>query len=354
MRILLATPHTYLPQGTGGLEINTHALCNALIRRGHDVQVYCGLHDTPLLRARRAINKLLRQTLIRDTRLGYPVYRARYPVLSAREAALAVRPDIVVVQGWNAAKLAGAFSAAGIATLLYAHNAQRLGDGDPDVQIIANSRFTASLHAGRRVIGVVPPLIEPGDYRVDTARERVLFVNPIPQKGLAIALDLASARPDIAFDFFEAWLLSPRERAQARRLTEGLANVHWHAAVSDMRQAYRRARLVLFPSAMETWGRVASEAQVSGIPTLGSDRGALPDTIGRGGLCLPFDAPPQSWRRALSQLWDDGENYAAYAAAAADHSRRREIAPDCVLSDFLALLEARLDRRAPQLAGQLG
>lgn len=345
MRILFATTHTYLPQGTGGLEINTNVLCRALVAAGHDARVFCGVHDTPCYRSRRMMSKVMGRTLLQDRRLGYPVYRARYPILSAPEAACAARSDIVVTQGWNAAALAQAFSKAGIPVIVYAHNAQRFGADEPVADVMANSRFTASLHPDRNVIGIVPPLIEPNDYRVDSSRKSVLFVNPIPQKGLAIAINLARARPDIPFDFFEAWLLSSRERAQARAATEGIANIRWHPAVSDMRQAYRRARLVLFPSAMETWGRVASEAHISGIPALASDRGALPDTVGPGGLCVPFDAPAQDWRAALSRLWDDGEYYYVRANAALKFSRRDAIAPHRVLTDFIDLLEVRLAAR---------
>lgn len=354
MRILFATPHTYLPQGTGGLEINTHVLARALIRAGHEVRVFCAVHDTPLYRSRRMVTKLFGRTILSDMRMGYPVHRARYPVLSAAEAVAVARPDVVVAQGWNAAELARAFCAAGVPALVYAHNAQQPGPADAGIDIIANSRFTASLHKDRNVIGIVPPLIEPHAYRVTSSREAILFVNPIPQKGLAIALDLARSRPDIPFDFFEAWLLSPKQRADARRLTAGLANISWHPAISDMRQAYRRARLVLFPSAMETWGRVASEAHISGIPTLGSDRGALPDTIGPAGLCLPFDAPLAEWKWALSRLWDDQECHDAYAAAALTHSRRREIAPGHVLEGLVKLLETARETPVAARALQLG
>src|SRR3546814_9881685 len=42
----------------------------------------------------------------------------------------------------------------------------------------------------------------------------------------------------------------------------------------DMREVYRRTHTLLVPSQWEeAWGRVATEAQFSGIPVLASDRG---------------------------------------------------------------------------------
>ena len=49
--------------------------------------------------------------------------------------------------------------------------------------------------------------------------------------------------------------------------------------------------MALAPSLVEeTWGRIVSEAQVSGIPALGSDRGASPETVTAGGVVMAADA----------------------------------------------------------------
>ena len=223
------------------------------------------------------------------------------------QARIKFEPDIVVVQGWDAYRLARAFIQIGARTLIYMHNAQRFRF-DEDLQnckrlfFAANSRFTASLHPEKDVLGVIPPLIEPGDFRVESTRQSVLFVNPIPQKGLAIAVSLAKARPDVQFEFFEAWSPTTEARNEVRRLTSELNNVRCHPAATDMRPVYQSTKLVLFPSAMETWGRVASEGHISGIPTLGSDRGALPDTIGTAGIYVPFEAPIADWLDAFGVL----------------------------------------------------
>jgi glycosyltransferase involved in cell wall biosynthesis len=40
----------------------------------------------------------------------------------------------------------------------------------------------------------------------------------------------------------------------------------------------------------ESFGLVAAEAMVNGIPVVASNRGAIPETLGHGGVVLPIPA----------------------------------------------------------------
>jgi glycosyltransferase involved in cell wall biosynthesis len=104
-----------------------------------------------------------------------------------------------------------------------------------------------------------------------------------------------------------------------------------------VRPLLARARLVLVPSRWEeTWGRIVSEAQVSGIPALAARRGGLPESVGEGGLLVDADADLAGWERAFARLWDDAHEYAARSAAARAHAARAEIQPEAVIAAFLA------------------
>jgi glycosyltransferase involved in cell wall biosynthesis len=106
-----------------------------------------------------------------------------------------------------------------------------------------------------------------------------------------------------------------------------------------MREAYAKARLVLMPSTHEeTFGRVVAEAQVSGIPALTSDRGALPETLGGGGLSAPLDSGFEAWHAAFNRLWDDRAFYDRSAAAALAESTAEDRAPDRIAERFLDFL----------------
>lgn len=92
----------------------------------------------------------------------------------------------------------------------------------------------------------------------------------------------------------------------------------------------RLARVVLMPSVVEeAAGRMAIEAQCVGAVPVVSDRGALPETVGPGGLVLPLperllQAParlPEAdevapWTDAVQRLFDDAGHWRQLSAAA--------------------------------------
>ena len=337
MRILFANPHPYLPESTSGREISIHSLALRWKQSGIDVAVFCERKDA---------------TPARDDALGYPVYRAPNtlagfaPVLADWKPTVAIYPF-----GPLSLPLAAIGLQDGVKAALHVTNveASDLGASPlarPDLMLIANSDFTA-----RRIetlLGVMPPVmppvIEPERYRVaepsgSKGGDSVLLVNPSLRKGVELFFRLAAARPDIPFLAVESWVVHDTWRTVLMNRARALDNVALWPPVEDMREAYARARLVLMPSIHEeTFGRVVAEAQVSGIPALTSDRGALPETLGRGGLGVPLDAGFDAWLEALNRLWDDRAFYDRCAAAAQAEATGADRAPDRIAARFLDLL----------------
>jgi glycosyltransferase involved in cell wall biosynthesis len=89
-------------------------------------------------------------------------------------------------------------------------------------------------------------------------------------------------------------------------------------------------KILLVPSVVnESFGRVAAEALINGIPPIVSDRGALPETVRGAGRVLPLperlieepselpDAEAaQPWVDAVLEWWDDDRSYAQASAQA--------------------------------------
>jgi glycosyltransferase involved in cell wall biosynthesis len=281
--------------------------------------------------------------------MGYPVYRVASVVESVRAVADAVRPSAVVVQAGAPVPLAEAFAGIGIPTILYFHDVEfhQLGgplNQRPGLSFLANSRFTATKIA--QAYGfrppMLPPLVTPGLYRVQSERRSVVFVNPHPLKGVEIALALAKRRPDIPFEFVESWELAPESRRALLEEAARLGNVHWRQWGLDMKPVYLAAKLILAPSRWEEgWGRVVSEAQVSGIPALASRRGGLPEAVGPGGILIEPDAELSEWEQALATLWDDSSAYRTLADAAVAHARREDFQEDAVTSAFIDFVQGR-------------
>ncbi len=332
MRLLFATPHRYLPQSVGGMERSTHELCLSLQERGHAVAVLAALNSGGRV---GLVNRLRRKLFPArqfpaDRIMGYPVFRGWAAQDGVGEVIRMFAPDAVITQSWDAG-LYQCFLDCGIPTAHYFRYVSRPGmefpvtaDGRPG--FLANSGFNARYH--ERHFGlrceVLPPLVIQDRYRTAVRPQHVLFVGTQHAKGIDIALALAERRPDIPFRFIETWSIEPAATDGYRARAACLKNVAWRQPASDMRRVYATCRLVLMPSRWEeTWGRMATEAHVSGIPVLASDRGGLPESVGSGGLCLDPDADIEIWHDALARLWDDRAYYDRMSAAAAPSSRPR-------------------------------
>lgn len=348
LRALFVTDHIHFPQGGGGAERNTHELCLALGNERVAPAVACSLRaDNSWLSWSNRLRRKLppRHAFPRDTGCGYPVYRG-WRQDRIDEVVHRFHPDVVVVQSTHPKPLLDALADCDVPIMVYFHEVEEIDHlkflANTGITVLANSEFTAKRlleHCGLRC-QVVLPLIDRRHYVTKTHPERLLFVNTVPRKGLEIAFALAEHRPDIPCDFVLSWILTPERRQELEARARMAGNIVLHPPTRDMRRLYSTARVLLAPSQCEeTWGRVATEAHINGIPVLGSDRGGLPQAIGPGGLVVPADAPIESWLAALSQLWDDAVSHAAFAGAARAYAGRPDIQPETIAAALRRLLE---------------
>jgi glycosyltransferase involved in cell wall biosynthesis len=109
--------------------------------------------------------------------------------------------------------------------------------------------------------------------------------------------------------------------------------------------------VVLMPSLWrESFGRVAAEAMINGIPVLGTSRGALPEVVGRAGFL--FDVPerytPENrtvpsaeevapWVETIIRLWDDGVYYEEASERCRERAKRWR--PEVLLPRYERVLE---------------
>jgi glycosyltransferase involved in cell wall biosynthesis len=258
------------------------------------------------------------------------------------------RLDLAVVQLGDIGGLIEGFLAAGVPTVLYIHDQytfDTLDDrlrNDQRLSLAACSSFIAEYM--RKAVGrqpvIFPVLIEPSLYRVNTRGNYATIVNPIPRKGSEIVFALAASRPDIPFAFVEAWKLRNRvwKYLEARAAHHG--NIQLFRRTEDMREIYSLTRVIVAPSqGSEAWGRVVSEAQVSGIPAVASDSGGLPEAVGPGGLVVGRHADIKEWLSALSRLWDDQTEYENYSASARRHAERDDFQPSAIAERLIATLK---------------
>lgn len=357
MRILFATNHSYLPQRAGGSESSTHDLCMQLLQNSVSVAVLAGLEPGGFIglsnRVRRKANS--RNLFPMDHVMGYPVFRGWFPIEGVEEVVRRFDPDLAIMQAGRPMALANEFLRLAIPGLVYLRDTvfDQLGgpvsNTDPKVCFVANSEYTATAFKNAFGINptVIPPLVEPRRYRVESKRQTLLFVNPVEVKGVEIAFRLAEARSDIPFVFVESWGLSKQKWRELETHARKLGNIRLYRRTMDMRRFYQTAKVILVPSRLnEAWCRVVTEAQLSGIPILASDLGGLSESVGPGGILVDPDDDFTVWMEALSRLWDSQEEYENMSDAALDHSRRAKIRPDFLISKLLAVISDHIEMPA--------
>jgi glycosyltransferase involved in cell wall biosynthesis len=327
------------------MQSSAHALALSLAERGHKVSFLCGLAPLyqrpsvtsvlrtigrPEVRARLAI-KLLHRKAFQDRSLGYPVWRARCVWESIEWVVDEIKPDVITLMVGQQVRIALALKHTEIPLLLKFQDVQFGNHGGSlaalgDIPCVANSQFTADRY--RKAFGsqpkVIYPLINKETYRTETTRENITFINPHTDKGVDVAIAVARHCREIPFVFVESWgMTSGAERRELEGKLADVPNVKLLSAGVDMRKVYGKCRILIVPSRWEeAYGRVASEAQVSGIPVVASNRGGLPEAVGVGGILLNPDGRIEDWVSAVKRLWHDRAYYSMLSAAAYAHSER--------------------------------
>jgi glycosyltransferase involved in cell wall biosynthesis len=239
--------------------------------------------------------------------------------------------------------------------------------------IITDSQATADMYEQSQGFKAVPvgAFIDPGPVlATEHSRQHVLLVNPSLAKGAGVVIQLAmqleKRRPDIVFEVVESrgnWHdLVKQVSAALGDPRDSLDNVIVTPNTDDMRPIYGRARVLLAPSLWwESFGRVAAEAMMNGIPALVSKRGGLPEVIGDGGLTIDFPAdcyespytrlpspellPPLV--ACIERFYDDQAFYQLYAERALQVGQRHrlEVSTGRLMQAFAPLLQKRAGDR---------
>ncbi len=318
MRILLIRRGLFPPDLFAGSEMNLYWLCRMLAANGHEiVAATCafGPADAPA---------------VLDPQCGFPVYRAPDLFNSVPAALAQFEPDVFVVtecgpwvNGLPERVLKGPL-------VIYEQDVSSSGN-DMAAEIRAHAQFVANSPACQRnlkdVLGVesvvVRPLFGVDRYAgIERTGENVLFVSLQLRKGADVAIRIAQARPNVPFIFVESWTRDATQTQALRDYVSGIPNITRLANQPGLADVMPMIKLLLMPSrSQESWGRTATEAQICGIPVLGTARGNLPATIGEGGVTLDPDEPIERWLAAFDRIMDDPSVYEDLSRKAREHGR---------------------------------
>lgn len=328
MRVL-GLVHQYIPVRCAGAESHVHTMLAALAAAGHHVDVvlshqvgqpydYEGVHVHPAVDVRTDANPYVEEADLIVTHLGnttranvlgkfndVPVVAVHHNDFPPTRDALVMpwaRTDLVVT---NSHWMTDSLVAWGI------DNQVQL----PPIQIVrpAANPFVYGTTPGDRVTLVNLRRLGPADPDGLT-------------KGGEVFRALAERMPRTKF-------LGVTGAYGVQEELAHLPNVEVleHVPHDQMRErVYGHTKVLLVPSNYESWGRVASEAITSGIPTIASPTPGLVEQLGEAGTFVDHD-DIDGWEAALRALlkpaaWRRASEVALNRAGQLDVTRRSDMA----------------------------
>lgn len=155
----------------------------------------------------------------------------------------------------------------------------------------------------------------------------ITLINANQNKGQAVFLEIARRMPGHKF-------LGVLPYYGELQVAPAPANVEWVKFDDDIRNILRRTRILIMPSYYESYGRVAIEAMVNGIPVLyskpaarsvypGGSTEGMQTWISPAGVACDRDRP-EEWVTAIQEL-DDSATYTAKSEESKAHIEAMDI-----------------------------
>jgi glycosyltransferase involved in cell wall biosynthesis len=368
-KLLFVTDAFFYPDNSGGAQHSSLYLFKSLRDRGWQVELVCGanLRSESIqcaykyaLTHRQIPWQLPDLSVVKDESLGYPCWRLPrrfHKTVDQRLRWLDDRlrryqPDIVIGHTSPDCPLLNYAAQQGYPSFFFLRSLYNFdrGVGIPEtIHIIANAPFTAEKakrFTQRDEIGVVLPFLDVNYYRAATRDRRyITFINPIPQKGVEIAIEIARRLPEAQFLFIQGkWTGFSDTRLQSYlQAIESLKNVTIWEHQADMRQVYAVTDILLVPSQFEeAFGRVIVEAQVNRIPVVAANVGGIAYSMGNGGILINPKDNVQDYVNALQTLRMNPDLYTELADRAFQNSQRSEFDPEYQVDRFIQFVETRI------------
>ncbi|MEU5497985.1 glycosyltransferase family 4 protein [Streptomyces griseofuscus] len=288
MHILALLP-VYGPTPTGA-HVTTREYLGALVAAGHQVDVVTTSSGQPAA--------VRTEDGVRIWPLGY-----------WWRAAQTSRPDLVISHHGDRRAPAIQAQVRGVPHLLLVHGMSANRHlGRPTLAWFPSQACRDHYLAYRGPSLVLPPPIDPERYRATPGR-LVTLNGSTAGKGADVLAAVAEQLPETRFLMV---------RSDGHTGGPVLPNVELVDRM-DPRALYGRTRILLMPSARESYGRVGVEAMLSGIPVIAAPLPGIHEALGDAAVYVPRDDTAQ-WAAELRRLDDPGA-YTAAATAARAHVR---------------------------------
>lgn len=315
--------HLFPPEHNAGSETTVHAALRAMVDRGHQVQVVCDRSIT----APYDIDGI---QVVRPPRRGVQSWLENF-----------VKDTDILVTHLDLTSQAMTLAMAAKKPLVhFVHNDAQLMYWRVDARVpyknaltIYNSNWLAnkpSSWAGQDLPEdwrspesiVCHPVVEPERYRCERG-EGITLVNPTAGKGADTFYKLAVRMPEQQFLTAQGGygiqeVCRPQNHSSvshvffddhgAEKPCYGLANVTHVKNDPDIRNIFRRTKVLLMPSEYESYGRVGIEAACAGIPTIAHPTVGLVEAFGDAGIFIDRN-DTDAWEAEVIRLLKDEVYY---------------------------------------------
>ena len=313
--------HSLDERPLGGTETGVIRIAEVLAQRGHEVTVFTSHHSPPISNPRYLHHSQVGQCGPFDLLILVQEWRGLFFDLPARQIWVWTGdgPEQYSNYGIGDRRVRERLE-----KLLVASNYQRAAlcaaSGFPEEKTFVLGN------------GVHLPFFEGAESR---NKQRLIFTSA-PYRGLALVppllRELQRTHPEIEFHAFSGMNLYDRERpfegphvAQYKAIARVLEKIpgvvlHGNVAQRQLAREYMKSGIFFYPcSVPETFCITALEAQAAGCPIVTSTLGALPETVGSAGVCVPGAVGSERFMsqfvEATKSLLNDPGRYESFAAA---------------------------------------
>lgn len=301
---------TFPPYRYVGGELATADLLEYMQSQGHEVMIYA--KDIPRSYSRNGLPITKAAYLRHDIAKDYDVFLTHPEIRTSVLQYVQGLPYVAIVHN-----VAG-------------RTMRSLERQAPDLTIV-NSEFTLNhvpqvVRHTRMGVHVIPPptLIKP----VDGEHRNYSMVNISLEKGGSVLNYVAGKNPDLPF----LGVLG----GHGLQVTHQPGNVTQMPQTHDMPSVYADTKALLFPTHADTYGKVAAEALVCGVPVIASDLPAVREVGGKDMIYLdPYDY--EGWDREVKRM-EEPDVYAEWKARAESRGKILSARSQSDLERFEALM----------------
>lgn len=299
--------HFYMPWRCAGSESVVHELAKAAVDAGHEVTAWC---------THRNADQMWRGVLPDIELDGVTVKRIGNP-LQVQSKIGQYKPQVIITHHQHSMLAIKTARLVKARSVYLVHNAMGINRrplrGRPDL-VVFNSDWvrdslTKEFGTPRNHMTFHPPLT-PERHLVPNTGDAITLCNLNADKGAHLFYELAAKEKHRKF-------LGVIGGHGVQVVRKNLPNVEIMQHGPDMKRVWERTRVLLMPSVQESYGLVAVEAGLNGIPTIAHPTDGLLENLGPGGMFADRDSIAE-WQHHLDML----DNPHIYEGAS-DHARGR-------------------------------